>query len=371
MSSVQRSHRDGATARSTWCLLALLATFLVIAAFGCGSDDPTPTATAIPTPVVPNTATPEPQDRFTAIEPIVDSTNFNWPRTIRTDAGTVILPGPPQRVHFASLGHAEIGAALVGTDPFAASYAFFKDPNISNIWDLLDHLEDIGSEPEEVIALQPELVIASQFTNPDLVAVVADSGIPVIRVAEEGGSAGDVENVLLMGYILGVEQRAIQLASEIERRLAFVRDRTTSAQAGGAPTPNVLAASRYFDIYTSGGNTNHDEIITAAGGINSAKSGGIDSFQQVSIESLAALKPDVIIVTQPEDSGAEFRAELLTSPVLTEVPAIINGAVHPVNPAYFSTLSHWNVRGIEQLAAILYPDAFADVQFEDFPPYQP
>lgn len=297
--------------------------------------------------------------------------NFEWPRVIETDDGTLVIPRQPRRVHFASLGHAEIGAALVGTDTFAASYAFYKDPSISNISELLieTDLEDIGSEPEEIVALQPDLVIASQFTNPELVAVVSGAGIPVIRVSEEGGSAGDIENVLLMAYILGAESRGIELADEIQRRLDIVRERASRAQADGARIPSVLAASRYFDIYVSGGGTNHDEIITAAGGSNAGRTGGIDSFQQVSIESIASLMPDIIILTQPEDSGAEFAAELLASPVLAEVPAIINGAVHTVSPAYFGTLSHWNVRGIEQLATILYPDAFADVEFADFPPY--
>jgi len=31
-----------------------------------------------------------------------------------------------------------------------------------------------------------------------------------------------------------------------------------------------------------------------------------------------------------------------------------------------TTLSHWNVRGIEELAMLLFPSKFAGVTFEDF-----
>ena len=35
-------------------------------------------------------------------------------------------------------------------------------------------------------------------------------------------------------------------------------------------------------------------------------------------------------------------------------------------PKYHTTLSHWNVRGIEQLASLFFPSSFSDVEFEDF-----
>ena len=46
--------------------------------------------------------------------------------------------------------------------------------------------------------------MVSKFTNPDLVAVFKDAGIPVLRTALEG-SNGDVPNILLMAYMLGAE----------------------------------------------------------------------------------------------------------------------------------------------------------------------
>jgi hypothetical protein len=36
------------------------------------------------------------------------------------------------------------------------------------------------------------------------------------------------------------------------------------------------------------------------------------------------------------------------------------------DPRYFTTLSHWNVRGIEDLAAVLFPEQFTGVTFGGF-----
>ena len=380
-------------------LVAAIAMIATVAVVACSTPEPTatpaPTATPIPATVTPvptatsvPTATPKPPDptptptpmatpephpyaAFKDVNGIVDPENFGWPRSIETADGMVTIDAPPERVHYLSLGHAEIGAALVGADRTAAIYPFFSDPEVSNISDLVSDVQVIGFEPEEVVALAPDIAIASQYTSPDLVNVVAGAGIQVVRVSQEGGSSGDVPNILLMGYMLGAEDRALELAAEVQSRVEFVADQILGYQKQDVGLPGVLAISKYVDIYAAGANTNLDEIIEAAGGYNPAKESGIDSFQQVSIESIAAINPDVIILTQPLASALEFAGELRNSSVLQDVPAIVNDEVHPVDPAQFTTLSHWNVRGIEELAKLLYPRAFENHEFKDFEPYTP
>ena len=372
---------------ATATVIAALAMFATAAVIACSAPEPTPTAvpTATPLPATPTekppdptptptpTATPEPPPLavFKTVPGIVDPDNFGWPRTVESEEGTITVDAPPQRVHFLSLGHAEIGAALIGTGNFTAIYPFFTDPEVSNIADQLADVPVIGFEPEEVVALEPDIAFASQYTSPDLVNVVSGAGIPVIRVKEEGGSAGDTPNILLMAYILGAEERALELIDEFEERIYFVSNEILGYQKQDVGLPGVLAISKYTDIYAAGGNTNIDEIILAAGGYNPAKEEGIDSFQQVSIESIAAINPDMIIITQPRESAMAFAEELRASAVLQDVPAIMDDQIHPVNTTYFTTLSHWNVRGIEELANLLYPRAFTDHEFKDFEPYSP
>ena len=83
------------------------------------------------------------------------------------------------------------------------------------------------------------------------------------------------------------------------------------------------------------------------------------------------MNPDVILITQPVEYGAnELRDDLLSHPALAEVSAVKSEMVHVVDSRKYTTLSHWNVRGIEQTALTLYPNRFEDVEFSDFEPYE-
>jgi hypothetical protein len=84
-------------------------------------------------------------------------------------------------------------------------------------------------------------------------------------------------------------------------------------------------------------------------------------------EQALALVPDVIIIAQPIEFGAEeFRQSLFDDQALAEVPAIKNGAVHVVESKHFTTFSYWKIRGAEDLARILWPDDFPDPPAQGF-----
>ena len=323
-----------------------------------------PTATPIPPTPIPPTATPAPDyGVYSDVPGIVDPTNFGWPREVESSEGLISLSQPPVVAHFASQGHAEIAFGLIDSSRVAAVYSFFADQENSNIADQVGDIRVVGFEPEEVVALEPEVVIVSKFTNPDLVAVFKESGISVLRTDLEG-SNGDIPNILLMAYVLGAEEQGLKLAEEVRTRLEFVRHRVAEAGVSKAGRTSVLSISEYGDIWAAGAGSNVDNIIKDAGGVNAAAE--IDDFQQISIESIAAMNPDMIIITQPMESGLVFADKLKTSPVLQDVGAIQNDNIHVVKTRHFTTLSHWNVRGVETLAKMLYPDQFADIEFEDF-----
>ena len=339
-------------------------------------DEPTTTVVAmgaetpVPTAELEVTVTPvaasEPvvafdESRFADVDGIVDPTNFGWPRSIETSEGVITLDAPPTRIHSLSLGHSEILAALVDFDRLTAVYDFFVDEEQSNIAALSSDALMIGFDPEEVVALEPEVIVASRFTNADTVALMTGAGIPVVRTALENSALGNVPNILLLGYLVGAEVEAIDLADDLEARMQFISDILASDEQ-----PRVLSVSKWTSAFAAGSGTTEGGIIEQAGGINAAADSGIEGHQQVSIESIAAINPDVIIVPQPLDGATTFIAELTSSAALAEVPAVKNGEIYYVPPRYHTTLSHWNVRGIEGLATLLFPSHFSGVTFEEF-----
>jgi len=324
---------------------------------------PAATATTVPATAAP-TGTDFDTSRFEGIEGIVDPTNFDWPRSIETPEGVVTLDAPPQRVHSLSLGHTEILAALMDFDRLTAVYSFFSDPEQSNIAELSATHNQIGFDPEEVVALNPEIAIASRFTNAATVALLKDSGIPVARASLENSALGNVPNILLIGYMIGAEKEAIALADMMEARMSFIEDLLADKDS-----PRVLSISKFTSIFAAGSGSTEGGIIEQAGAINAAADSGIEGHAQVTIEGIAAINPDVIVVPQPLAGAEVFIEELMSSAVLAEVPAVKNGQVHYVVPRYHTTLSHWNVRGVERIAELLFPSAFSGVELGNFSHY--
>ena len=372
----------GVGVRSVVVLVVMLMSVLVLA---CGGGDveagPTkvilgPTEVVVPTSVPTEIPAPTATvlaptatliqgvfdvDRFADVPGIVDPSNFEWPRSIETSEGVITLDSPPERIHSLSLGHSEILAALIDFDRLTAVYSFFVDEEQSSIAALSAEATMIGFAPEEVVALEPEVIIASRFTNADTVALMTGANIPVARTSLENSALGNVPNILLIGYMIGAEAKAIELTDEIMARMRVVVDGLPDGEK-----PRVLSVSKWTSAFAAGSDTTEGGIIEQAGGINAAADSGIEGHQQVSIESIAAINPDVIIVPQPLEGANTFIEELTSSPALAEVPGVKNGQIFYVLPRYHTTLSHWNVRGVENLAALLYPSAFEGVVFEEF-----
>ena len=306
---------------------------------------------------------------YPAAPGIVDVSNRGWPREVETSAGRVRVEAPPQRIVALSLGHDEMLLALIDRSRFAGVGRFTADPAYSNVADQVAGMATVQSGVEAVLAMRPDLVVASRYTTADLVDLIEEAGVPVVRAELENSAAGNIPNILLLGYLLGAEDRALELVAEIERRLALIAERTPPP--GDPSRPAVLAIARFAETTSAAGaGSTEGGIIEAAGGVNAAARDGISGHRAVSAESIAAMNPDVILITQPADSGGNrLRGDLMADRALAAVAAIVGERVIVADPRHYTTLSHWNVRGIEETARLLYPDRFRDVTFSDFEPY--
>ena len=276
---------------------------------------------------------------YPAVQGIIDPSNRDWPREVELADEVIVIEERPQRVLAYSLGHDEILIALIHSERFAAVGPFAADPAYSNVADHAAGLPTFESGVENVLAAKPDLVLASKYTDVDVINLIKEAGVPVARTALESSSEGNIPNILLIGYMLGVEERALELVAEIENRLKFVADQVPSPN--DAQRPAVIAVSRYSDsIYAAGSDTTEGGIVEAGGGINASARDGLEGHQVISIESIAAMNPDVILITQPVEYGAnEFRDDLLNHPALAEVSAISENELHVVDGRLYTTLS--------------------------------
>ena len=293
---------------------------------------------------------------FENVPGIVDPTNFGWPREVEGFNGLVSVPAQPQTVITASIGHDEVVLALVPAARLIAVGAVSKDATFSNIADEVLDKPEVTRDPETIIALAPDIVVTSPWYAAEGIDALVRADVLVVQTALELDPHTQINNVLLIGYILGEEERAVAFAQEVQARLHAVEEAT----AGAENPPAVMSVTMYGEsIYTAGSGSTQGSLIEAAGAVNAAAAGGVDGNQIISLETVIAIAPDVIIIPQPAAYGAEaFRQSLFDNELLAAVPAIANDAVHLVDSKLFTTLSHYNILGAEALAQILWPEQF-------------
>ena len=264
---------------------------------------------------------------------------------------------PPQRIVSMTLAGDEILLALIPTDRILGLTWLADDPHYSHSVETARRVRHkVNANAEQVIALRPDLVIvsASAYTGVTARSLLRASGIPLCEIARQESFAGVQRNILAVGRAVDALPQARRLIATMDRRLHAVRERVA-----GAPRPRTLY---YFPGgFTAGQGTTLNEMIVRAGGLNVAAEAGLHGVKQLSRETLVQLNPAVILVggaTDREGSGS-LRPVLLADASLATIDAIRQQRVYVVPGPSVSSLSHHIVNGVERMAGLLHPQAFA------------
>lgn len=343
--------------------IALLAAMALMAA-ACGGDDDDDSTPAAASPSAASTtvtgttetapsSTPE-VDRFAGVPGVVDSTNHGWPREVEGLNGTITIEKKPERIHTMSAGFDEITIALVPISRIVAVGTSTQNPDTTTMSGMVKDLPGIAREPEAIAQYSPDIVVASPTQKADVVDAISRLEITVIQIELDPTPEGRLNTILLLGYIYGEEDRAIELADEVQERYEAVIEITEKIPESERPL--VLQTSKFTNVTVSGKGTTGEGIATAAGGVSAAANIGIEGNAQSSMEGIVATNPDVIIIMMPDVAGEAYRQEILANPALASLPAIVNGRVYVVPIALYATNSFASVRAVEHLAHILHPD---------------
>lgn len=197
-------------------------------------------------------------------------------------------------------------------------------------------LTEMWPSKESIIALKPDLIVAmsSAFTDERLgdISFWNERGIPVLTginytVGRTIDSFFDDMNKL--GAALNIEEKTSAFVKEQKMRIEAIQDK--AAQAADRPR-TLLFAGGQNDTYYYYGPTLciMDEMVEGAGGeyIKVSK----DTYVEMSAESILAVNPDKIIITEFQKSDRETAKNLLLgNPSLKNVTAIQKGNVMAVD----------------------------------------
>ncbi len=273
-----------------------------------------------------------------------------FPVTAKDGAGTeVTVAKEPVRIVSLTLGTDETLLELVGPQRLVGVTYLASDKTTSNIADRPELAQIKGKlqdDPEQVIALNPDLVFVGQFTKPDVIDQIRKAGITVFVVGNFTSISAMEQNIQTIGHLVGEDAKARQMTDQMDQKLAEIADKLKGAKG---PKPSVLYLAA--EGWAAGKATTVDDIITHAGGTNAAAI--LNDWNQISPEKVVELNPDVVILS-PYVTDQDF----VKNPAYKDLAAIKNNRVAAPTDAHLSATSQYIVLAVEDVARVLYPDLF-------------
>ncbi len=263
------------------------------------------------------------------------------------------VDAPAQRIITIAPHAAEIVCALGACDRLVGVSKFCVYPpelaQRARVGGLFD------ADLEKIVILRPDLIVLRGRNQS--VERLAHSLNVRIFFDETDTIAGIGQCVRELGKRLDRQDAAEALVASFESRLNAVRQRVA-----GKKKPRVFVTvsrlrGKLANILTSSHGAFLDEMIEIAGGENVF--GHLDmTYPQVSPESIAAQRPDVIIEFMP---GTEASPEKLASlrrewRAMGTVPAVANDRIYIITADHSLMPSPRFAKIVEQVARLLHPE---------------
>ena len=273
----------------------------------------------------------------------------SYPLAIKDDAGrTVTLARRPQRIVSLAPSGTELlfalglGDRVVGVDKFS-NYpaAATSKPQIGSY---------AATNLEQVLSTEPDLILASGITKPDVIAAFEGRGIATV-VLNPPNIDGVLANVTLLGQIADVAADAARVRGEMEARVAAVNARLR----GTTTKPRVFFELDATQFFTVGPKSFIDDLIGRAGGANIAADAATP-YPKLSQEQIIAKDPEVIILSD-EGYGVTVDA-VKTRPGWVGISAVKSGRIVGIDPDVANRPGPRVVDALEQLVLIIHPELF-------------
>jgi len=211
-------------------------------------------------------------------------------------AGTTPASAKPVRIVSMNLCTDQLVMLLADRERIVSVSYLAADPRASALAESATDIRVNHGLAEEILPMMPDLVFAGAFTTRPTVFLLRRLGYPVVElpVAED---LDDVRtNIRTVANAIGEVERGEALIAAFDDKLPPRH----AAQTGSRP----LAVLYWANGYTSGKGTLANAAVEAAGFRTLGRELGLTGTSQLSLETLLASDPDVLIVGRERDGPA-------------------------------------------------------------------
>jgi iron complex transport system substrate-binding protein len=203
-----------------------------------------------------------------------------------------------------------------------------------------------STSADELLAVRPDLVIASVPYRRESLEAILKAGCPVLALAPH--SLADIEqDIRLIAAVAGVPSRAEAVVADMRTAIDAVRQRTAPL----LPRPRVYCEEWgkppiHSQLWVR-------ELVDAAGGVFVGQPG-----TTTTIEAVVAADPDVVIASWCGAGDRVPLEKIAARPGWDGMRAVREGRVCCIADELLNTPAPTLVGGLEALAAALHPDHF-------------
>ena len=237
----------------------------------------------------------------------------------------------PQRVVAASVLAAESLFGVLSADRLAGAHIFTADPGYCLVADLADEVPLVGAAPEQLLSVEPDLVLVDAYTRPETFALLSLAGVPVVRTIDPHSFADIEHNLRTIGRVTHLEDELARVIAKMQQQLRLIEDL-------GGELPNWRILSLDGALHTYGAGSLFDAVARAAGVTNVAAERGVDLFRKLDIEEVLAWRPDAVVLSG--EPGQEPPAWIAQFPGLDLLPCVERGRLVFVPGPLLTTTSH-------------------------------
>lgn len=226
---------------------------------------------------------------------------------------TVLSPAlasdAPRRIVSLNLCTDQVLVDLVAPERIVAISYLAADADVSPIADRVRHLRTTRGAAEDVLSLDPDLVLAGAWTTPATVDLLRRLGRRVERVPLAGDVSGVRAAVRQIAAAVGEVERGETMIAEFDRRITAVE-----AISVGAMPPTALIYQ--VNGLASGAGSLADDALRVAGFRNLAREIGLGAGGRVELEKLVTNPPDLLVFSAEVGEYRTPAADNLSHPAI-------------------------------------------------------
>ena len=173
---------------------------------------------------------------------------------------------------------------------------------------------------EKIVYLHPDLVLAPEYTNRDVLDGLDHMGIPVVIVSSPKTVQGTLELVERLGVVVGAEHKARDMTAKMQQDIEEVK--TLSAETKG----QVVISMSSMDGY-AGSDSLFDDMTRVMGLVNGPSHLGYAPRTAFTEERIIEMDPNVILIPVYDKSEMAWQILYRDNPGLQTVRAVREGRV--------------------------------------------